>query len=102
MAKIAQDTPEYILEMLAAVDYNKITEAQYKQWAVIIRDNIGKYIKKRTVKAVLIDMNYPVNPMFCKLINQYDFSSLAKGLQLAAVPLAKKWANENLPLKWRL
>jgi hypothetical protein len=29
MAKIASDTPAYILDLLAYVDFNKVTDAQY-------------------------------------------------------------------------
>ncbi len=98
-AKLAIDTPQYMLDLLDAVDYEKITETQYKKWVVIIKNNIGNYIKKRTVAPILIDVPYPINPMFCRLINQYDFNTLSVAKKTATIIAAKKWANKNLPLK---
>ena len=100
--KIANDTPQYILAMIDAVDYNRITDEQYKNWQTIISENIGKHLKKRTKPAVLIAMNYPIKQELCDLINEYDFKSLPVVKQAIATSAAKLWANANLPLKQKL
>ena len=102
MAEIAKDTPKYILVMLDAVDYSKITAEHYKEWQAIIRENIGKHLKKRTKPAQLLTVSYPINQAFCDLINEYDFNSMPFAKQLTAVAMAKHWANKNLPLKRKL
>jgi len=88
--------------MLDAVDYSKITTEHYAEWITIIKENIGKHLKKRVRPADLVTLNYPINQVFCDLINEYDFSSLSFGKQMAAMTAAKLWANKNLPLKRKL
>lgn len=98
MSKVAKDTPIYLLELLRAVDYSKITEAQYNDWKVQIDAHIGKHLKRRLKPAVLVGINIHLRQDFCDLINQYDFSGLSFKKQMMLVPLVKRWAAENLPL----
>jgi len=59
--------------LLSAVDYSKITAEHYSKWFDIIKNNIGKHLKKRTKPAQLVELNYPISQALCDLINQYDF-----------------------------
>jgi len=101
-SKLSIDTPKFITDMLSAVDYSRLTDAHYENWMQIIRANIGSHLKKRTFPSPLVELPYPIRQDFCDLINQYDFQSLNLIKQKIAVPLAIKWANENLPLTRKL
>jgi len=101
-AKLSIDTPKFIMDMLSAVDYARITDAHYIYWTQIIKENIGKHLKKKVKASPLVDVPYPIRQDFCDLINEYDFQSLNLLKQKIAVPLAIKWANENLPLRRKL
>jgi len=98
MIKVSKDVPKFIIEMLSAVDYSKITDAHYDDWIKIIKANIGKHLKMKTKPKVLLTLNYPIRQDLCDLINRYDFSGLTLMKQTTIIPIAKKWANENLPL----
>jgi hypothetical protein len=98
MGKIAIDTPKYITDMLEAVDFSRITDAQYSEWSKIIAEQLGKHIKKRSVLVMTKTLDYPVKQGFLDIINAYDFNTLPKLKQIMAIPLAKNWANNNLPL----
>ena len=101
MIKVSKDVPKFIIEMLSVVDYSKITDAHYDDWIKIIKLNIGKHLKlKKTLKPFVV-LNYPIRQDLCDLINQYDFSGLTLMKQATIIPIAKKWANENLPLTQR-
>ncbi|MDR0927212.1 MAG: hypothetical protein LBO69_05540 [Ignavibacteria bacterium] len=102
MAKIASDTPKYITEMLEAVDFEKITQEQYLEWTMLIIGNIGQHIARRTEPVAVTDLEYPIKQGFLDIINQYNFNTLPKTKRLAVVPLAKNWANNNLPLKHKI
>ena len=99
MSRLNKDIPKFIIEMLDSVDYTQITDEHYDGWIKIIRDNIGKHLKERTKPVSLVEYKFPIREDFCALINHYDFGSLSLMKQATIIPLAKKWANENLPLK---
>jgi hypothetical protein len=97
MVKISKDIPKFIIEMLGAVDYTKITDAHYDEWISIIKQNIGKHLRKKTKPSCFIILNYPIRQDLCDLINDYDFGSLSFTKLVTINPLVKKWATENLP-----
>jgi adenine-specific DNA methylase len=101
MARLSKDIPLVLINILQAVDYSKITDAHYDAWMKLIKENIGKHLKLKTKQIGYFDYNFPLRGDFCDLINQYDFniSPLKIGI---AMPLVKKWANENLPLKYTI
>ena len=102
MARISKDVPRFIIDMLDAVDYSRITDANYNEWIEIIRANIGKHLRLKKNASSLISLDYPIRQDFCDLLNKYDFNSLSFMKQAAIMPIAKRWANENLPLRWKL
>ena len=102
MVKVSKDIPLFIIDMLSVIDYSRITDAQYDEWIKIIKANIGKHLKTRTTPGALIVLDFPIRQDLCDLLNRYDFRSLTLKKQMMAIPLAKKWANENLPLKAKL
>ena len=89
-AKLSIDTPKFIMDMLSAVDYARITDAHYIHWTQIIKENIGKHLKKKVKASPLVDVPYPIRQDFCDLINKYDFNQLPKLAKMAAVPAAKQ------------
>jgi len=102
MVKLSKDVPKFIIEMLQDVDYTRITEAHYDDWMRIIKENIGKHLRLKSKQSALVEYYFPIRQDFCDLINRYDFSSLSFKKQMVIIPLAKKWAMENLPLKTKL
>lgn len=98
MAMIATDLPKELIEILMAVDYTKITTQQYNEWDRIVRENIGKFLKKRTRPATLANINLPINQKICDTVNEYDFATLSAIKRIAAMPMIKMWAKSNLPL----
>jgi len=102
MIKIASDVPQFVLQILRAVDYSKITDAHYDEWLKIIKENIGKHLKLKAKACNFIVLDFPIRQDFCDEINKYDFSSLSIQKRLTVIPLATKWANENLPLLKKL
>lgn len=55
MAKIAIDMPQYMLDLLNNVDFDKISSAQYDAWMRLIKDEIGKHLKARKKPVVARD-----------------------------------------------
>ena len=76
MIKISKDVPKFIIEMLSAVDYSKITDAHYDDWIKIIKLNIGKHLKLKKALKPFVVLNYPIRQDLYDLINRYDFSGL--------------------------
>ena len=102
MVRISIDVPQFIIEILSAVDYSRITDAHYNEWIKIIKANIGKHLKLKARQLGFIELDYPIRQDFCDLINRYDFSSINPLKQAIIVPLAMRWARENLPLKRKM
>ena len=102
MIKLSKDVPQFLIDMLDAVDYSKITASDYAGWMLIIKENIGNHLKLKTSPKPFMLLDYPIRQDLCDLLNGYDFSSLSLMKQATLIPLAKKWANANLPLKKRL
>jgi len=102
MVRISKDVPKFIIDMLSSVDYSRITDVYYNEWIKIIRANIGKHLKLKTKQLGFIELHYPIRQDFCDLINRYDFSGLKPIKQAIVMPLAIRWANENLPLLKKL
>jgi hypothetical protein len=99
MAKIAKDTPTWLVNMLGSIDFTRITGENYDEWIKLIKTNIGKHLKPRTKAATLIDITYPVRQDLCDLINGYDFNSMKMALKVAAPAAVNYWVKNNLPLK---
>jgi hypothetical protein len=98
MVKIANDIPKFIMDILGKIDYSKLTDAHYDAWIKLVEDNIGKHLRLKRKPCILVNCIYPIRQDFCDIINAYDFNSLPLKKQLMVIPLATKWANENLPL----
>jgi len=84
--------PQFVLNMLRAVDYSKITDAHYDEWLKIIKENIGKHLKLKAKACNFVVLDFPLRQDFCDEINKYDFSSLSIQKRLTVIPLATKWA----------
>ena len=102
MAKISNDIPPFIVNILSAVDYSRITDAHYDGWMRSIKEHIGKHFKLRKRDYVVIEIAFPIRQDLCDLINKYDFKSLSFVKQAMVVPLVTRWANANLPLKRKI
>jgi len=98
LVRISKDVPKFLIDMLSAVDYSRITDAHYNDWMRIIKANIGKHLSLKRRDIGYIELSYPIRQDFCDLINRYDFSSFNFLKQAAIRPFAVIWANENLPL----
>jgi hypothetical protein len=99
MAKLANDIPSSILNLLSSVDYSRITQSQYMEFGKQILKQEGRFLKKRKHPATLINIDVPISQDFCDFINKYQFTSLTKLNINIAMPLIKDWARRNLPLK---
>lgn len=99
MVKVAKDTPKWILDIFPKIDFDKIKPEQYKQWEVLIKNNIGKYLKERTKPVQFIEYDIPVKQDFLDIINRYNLNSLNAFYQTIAKSLVLNWIKQNLPLK---
>jgi hypothetical protein len=98
VAKISNDVPIFIMDMLYNVDYSRITDADYNKWIHLIKSNIGKHLKLKTKPISFIELDLPIRQDLCDLINRYDFSSIPPLQQAMVRPFAIRWSNKNLPL----
>jgi len=98
MARISSDIPPFIMNILSAVDYSRITDSDYDGWLRLIKHNIGNHLKLRRGSCSFIELSYPLRQDLCDLINGYDFRSLSLLKQSLVVPLVLRWCRANLPL----
>ena len=98
MVLLAKDTPQYLIEMFENVDYSKITKGQYSEWRAMIEDDLGKHVSVRSDVPELMSFDFSMRQSFADVLNRYDFRTLSALKRSLAMPVAKIWANKNLPL----